>query len=83
MATAPQQSALITYGSPIAQTSPSQRYAYDGTTITSFISKNGGDWRQWRQCLKENQIGSVFALINGQPMTISKVVEPFTVNLNA
>lgn len=81
--TAPQQSALITYGSPIIQVTPAQRYAYDGTTITSFISKNGGDWREWRQCLKDNKVGSVFSLPDGQPMAITKAIEPFTVNLNA
>lgn len=76
------RSALLTYGSSIKQAIPSEKYPYDGTAITSFISRHNGNWREWREFLKTNKVGSVFDILDGQPLVIPDYTEPFTVNPN-
>ena len=72
------QSALLTYGRLIAQPAQGEKYPYDNTHITSFISKHGGDWRDWRNVLKLNKVGSVFDLQEGQGLIIPEYTKPFT-----
>lgn len=82
MASSSNRSALLTYGSPIQQAAPSEKYPYNGTAITSFISRHNGDWRDWRGFLKLNKVGSAFDILDGQPLVIPDYIEPFTVNPN-
>lgn len=72
------QSALLTHGRSLSQPVQGEKYPYDNTPITSFISKHGGDWREWRNVLKLNKVGSVFDLEEGQGLIIPEYFKPFT-----
>jgi hypothetical protein len=74
------QSPLITYGRSIARPVQGEKYPYDNSHITRFIHRHGGDWRDWRNILKSNKVGSVFDLQEGEGLTIPEYVKPFTVH---
>lgn len=78
----PNQSPLITYGQTIAQPIQGEKHPYDGSPITTFINRHGGDRADWRNILKLNKIGSVFDLEEGVGLVIPEYVKPFAVHPN-
>lgn len=78
----PNQSPLLTYGRSLPQPAQGEKYPYDGSHITSFISRHGGDRSDWRNVLKLNKVGSAFDLEEGVGLIIPEYTKPFAAHPN-
>lgn len=59
------------------------RVPYDGTSLPSFVLKNGGDPAQWRDILRLNRVGTVFELERGVLLSIPQKASTFSVHEEA
>lgn len=56
---------------------------YDGTTLTRFLFKEGGQPFRYREFLRENRIGSAFELEAGRRVTVKQYQKSFSGHIEA